>query len=193
MSSKEYILWVDLETTGLDPVDDYLLEIAAIITDFDGNRIGSPFRALVHCNVRNAILRSDEYVKEMHEKNGLWLDLWNSNSVYTLNQIEFNMSKWLSDAVDFDKDKPIIYIGGSSVSFDRSVIAAKLPKVSSMLTYRIVDVTSIKLMFENSLGHSPKPYEDYGRVDHRAMDDIMNSLDEYFYYVKILDSERGER
>ena len=31
----KYILWMDLEMTGLDPVEDRILEVGAIITDWN--------------------------------------------------------------------------------------------------------------------------------------------------------------
>ena len=33
MSGAEFLMFCDVETTGLDPVNDYLLEVAAVITD----------------------------------------------------------------------------------------------------------------------------------------------------------------
>ena len=33
------ILWIDLEMTGLDPVEDRILEVGAIITDWDFKEI----------------------------------------------------------------------------------------------------------------------------------------------------------
>ena len=39
MSKKATLLWVDLEMTGLSPVEDRILEVAAIATDWDFNEI----------------------------------------------------------------------------------------------------------------------------------------------------------
>ena len=35
MSKAKKILWIDLEMTGLDPVRDEILEVAAIATNWD--------------------------------------------------------------------------------------------------------------------------------------------------------------
>ena len=37
--TKANLLWIDLEMTGLDPLEDKIVEVAAIATDFDFNKI----------------------------------------------------------------------------------------------------------------------------------------------------------
>ena len=41
LTRKAKLLWVDLEMTGLDPVKDKILEVAAIATDMDLNQIAT--------------------------------------------------------------------------------------------------------------------------------------------------------
>ena len=47
MTTRATLLWVDLEMTGLDPVHDRILEVAAIATDWDFTQYGS-YQAAVH-------------------------------------------------------------------------------------------------------------------------------------------------
>ena len=41
MSKKAKILWLDLEMTGLDPIEDRIMEVGAIVTDWDFNEIAN--------------------------------------------------------------------------------------------------------------------------------------------------------
>ena len=41
MTKKAKILWMDLEMTGLDPIEDRILEVAVIATDWDFNEIAT--------------------------------------------------------------------------------------------------------------------------------------------------------
>lgn len=34
-AKQKHVLWIDLEMTGLDPVEDRILEVGAIITDWN--------------------------------------------------------------------------------------------------------------------------------------------------------------
>ena len=42
----EYIVWIDVETTGTDPERDEILEIGSLDTDIEGKKLGEPSEAL---------------------------------------------------------------------------------------------------------------------------------------------------
>ena len=44
---RELIVWVDVETGGLDPDVDPLLEIAAIITTMEGEKVSPSFNKML--------------------------------------------------------------------------------------------------------------------------------------------------
>src|SRR5690348_5352417 len=41
MTKKASLLWIDLEMTGLDPKEDRILEVAAVVTDWEFNEIAT--------------------------------------------------------------------------------------------------------------------------------------------------------
>ena len=66
---SDRLLWLDLEMTGLDPVNDRILEVAAIVTDWDFNELGS-YEAVV--NQPDSVLDGmDEWCTTQHGASGL--------------------------------------------------------------------------------------------------------------------------
>ena len=68
-SMPEKLLWVDLEMTGLDPANDRILEVAAIVTDFNFNELAL-FESIVHQS-KTIIASSNQWSLDAHTKSGL--------------------------------------------------------------------------------------------------------------------------
>ena len=77
--------------------------------------------------------------------------------------------------------KKMAPLAGNSIHQDRRFVARYLPEVEDWLHYRNVDVSTIK---ELAKRWYPKPYA--GRPtkkgSHRAMDDLLESIEELKYY-----------
>ncbi len=67
---NERLVWIDCEMTGLDLVADALIEVAALVTDFDLNVLGDGIDLIIKPPAE-AITQMDPYVRNMHEKSGL--------------------------------------------------------------------------------------------------------------------------
>lgn len=169
------ILWVDLEMSELDPDKDVITEVAAIVTDWDFNEID---------NYTGIIFNKDAILKKRFKANGLF---WDANPVARdglLNQnhqgkplatIENELIDFVSK--NFDENKPIL-LAGNSIHVDRRFIINNWPKFDSKLHYRMLDVSSFKVVFENKYKTSfPKPDA------HRALDDIRGSILELKFYL----------
>lgn len=171
---KAKLLWVDLEMTGLDPEKDKILEVAAIATDMELNEVAR-FEAVVKVDEK---LMKERMVGEFWEKNwksrdGLMEQNANGEAV---SEVE----KKLLEFVDkyFSKE---VYLAGNSIHQDRKFIEREMPELNARLHYRMLDVSAWKIYFENALSKKfTKP------ENHRAMDDIMGSIEELKWYLTFM-------
>ena len=108
---KEYIIWCDVETTGVVAFNDELLEIGALVTDMAGNKVGEGFTQVVQvADMKATVDKCDDYVQNMHTKNGLFEDLWYGG--LPLSKIEDLFIEWLKETVpeyDGNPDKNLVF------------------------------------------------------------------------------------
>ena len=165
-TNKATLLWVDLEMTGLSPVDDRILEVAAIATDWDFNEYDT-YTAIVKCDEE---LMRERMVGEFWEKNRASFDaLMAQNSKGQAPEIvEKELLKFVKKNFG-----DTVYLAGNSIHQDRKFIENEWPKLNAKLHYRMLDVSAWKIFFENALQRSfAKP------ENHRALDDIRGSIEE---------------
>ncbi|MDR0956078.1 MAG: oligoribonuclease [Candidatus Nomurabacteria bacterium] len=171
---KASLLWVDLEMTGLDPAHDRILEAAAIATDWNFREIAT-LEAVVKVDPE---IIAERMVGEFWAKNPQsFQQLTAQNSS---GESAAAVEEKLLDFLDqnFAKAKPI-YLAGNSIHQDRRFIAREWPRLDARLHYRMLDVSSYKIVFENKFDvHFAKPEA------HRALSDIRGSIDELKFYLE---------
>lgn len=171
---KAKLLWVDLEMTGLDPAKDKICEVAAIATDMELNEIAR-FEAIVKVDKK---LMDERMVGEFWEKNSKSRDaLKNQNEKgQPIKTVERELLVFLDQ--NFDKE---IYLAGNSIHQDRKFIEREMSELNKRLHYRMLDVSAWKIYFENALNKKfTKP------DNHRALDDINGSIEEFKWYLTFL-------
>lgn len=175
------IAWVDVETTGLDPSRDMLLEVGFAITDDDLSVVDSTAVVIRQPLVEHLCRASGDVVYRMHLDNGLVSACRTSHYAnYGLTDATFILIEWLRRrSLDHDFKLHDTPLAGSSVSFDRTWLAEKMPLLEMQFSYRNIDVSSIKEL-NRRWGFAPS--WDGGRKIHRALPDIQDSIDELKLY-----------
>jgi len=161
--------------TGLDPTRDVIVEIATLITD-DSLEIVAEGPDLVIHQPPEALARMDDVVREMHTRSGLLPAI--EASTITLEQAGKETMAFL---VHHLPGAGVVPLCGNSIGTDRRFLAAYLPDIEDYLHYRSIDVSSIKELVKRWY-----PEKRAGRPrkerNHRALDDIRESVAELRYY-----------
>ena len=171
---NERLVWIDCEMTGLDYVADALIEIAAVVTDFELNVLGEGVDLVIKPPAE-ALDQMDDFVRGMHEKSGLLKQL---DDGITLEQAEEQVLAYVREHCAEGSRPPL---AGNTVGTDRAFLSRDMKELDAFLHYRIVDVSSIK---ELSRRWYPRAYyaAPAKRGNHRALADILESIEELRYY-----------
>jgi oligoribonuclease len=171
---NDRLVWIDCEMTGLDYVNDALVEIACVVTDFDLTPLGDGVDLVIKPPAE-AVAQMDDFVRSMHEKSGLITEL---DSGITLQEAEQQVLAYVREHCSDGSRPPL---AGNTVATDRAFISRDMPDLDAFLHYRIVDVSSIK---ELSRRWYPRTYfaAPAKLGNHRALADIQESIEELRYY-----------
>jgi len=172
------LFWVDLEMTGLDPEVNVIIEFASIVTDWDFNEI-SCMEAVVY-QPQSEIDKMDEWNQRTHGESGLIAKI---PSGIPLPKLESQVLEELKS--NFGEERPVL--AGNSIHQDRKFIDRYMPRLSNALHYRMLDVSALKIVFQNRYAKSFKK-----ETRHRALDDIRESISELKYYLSFIEAPGEE-
>jgi oligoribonuclease len=160
--------------TGLNPIHDALIEVAALVTDFELNVLGDGLDLVVRPPTA-ALDQMDAFVRDMHTSSGLLEALPGGVSVA---EAEEQLMAYVTQHCPEGSRPPL---AGNTVGTDRMFLARDMPTLDAFLHYRIVDVSSIK---ELARRWYPRAYYNAPakRGNHRALADIQESIEELRYY-----------
>lgn len=171
---SDRLVWIDCEMTGLDLEKDALVEVAALVTDYELNVLGEGVDIVVKPPAA-ALEQMVEFVRNMHTTSGLITEF---DGGTTLADAEAQVLAYIKEHCP-DGSRPVL--GGNTVGTDRAFLARDMPTLEGFLHYRNVDVSSIK---ELSKRWYPRAYFNAAqkRGNHRALADIQESIEELRYY-----------
>lgn len=162
------LLWLDLETNGLDPNKNVILEVAcARASLLDPFNITKLYQSTVWFPP-DCVKDQDPFIIDMHTKNGLFAECGVPEAPDTW-QVEAELLKLIPMVEDKDERTTL---AGSSIHFDHEFLKVWMPQLCKRLSHRHYDVSAIKIECQ-SLG-MPR----FKKAEaHRAWDDILESVD----------------
>lgn len=169
------ILWVDLEMTGLEPTKDRIIEVAAIITDWDFNELG---------RYESGVGQNEKEITDLFAAN-TWASARPEATQELINlsvkspseqEVQAQLVAFINQHVPQDE---VALLAGNSIHCDRGFIKQWWPQVERRLHYRMLDVSAWKVVMQAKFGMDfPK------KETHRALDDIQESIDELRFYLE---------
>lgn len=171
--------WVDVETTGLDPQRDFIVEVGCIITDDNLEELARTSWVIHAPPKAFTRIYDNEIVYEMHVANGLLEELVKGFGT-PIGLVREELEKFVAP---FTPNLPMC---GSSVHFDRAMLHAWMPSVEALFHYRNCDVSTLKELAQRWWPNMAaiRPAE---RKLHRVIPDIEDSIAELRHYRSYID------
>lgn len=177
------LIWIDVETTGLDENKHALLEVGMVITNNELVELCAFEEVLPFSRPQKGEVAP--VVMEMHSKNGLW-DACESKAVVgrfnradAIVQLDIDLSRMIEK-----HDSKGGVLANNNAPFDRKWIARFLPKTHESLHYRNIDVSTLKEVFRRFC--SPECVYAKAPGAHRALVDVRESIKEFRFYLENL-------
>lgn len=180
--NKKHLVWIDLEMTGLDTVNDSILEIATIVTDGELNVLAEGPVLAIQQN-EEVLLAMDDWNRSHHTDSGLWQRVVHSQ--YSVSAAEAATVEFLRAWVE----KGASPMCGNSICQDRRFLHRLMPELESWFHYRNLDVSTLKELARLWLPAPLKEYEKENR--HEALSDIRESIEELQYFRQFMGKFSG--
>lgn len=170
---KTNLIWIDLEMTGLDTLQDEIIEIATIVTDSQLNPVAEGPVLAVH--QPDAVLNGmDDWNTRQHGQSGLTQRVRDSR--LTVRDAERMTLEFLARHVE-PRASPMC---GNSICQDRRFMARLMPELEAFFHYRNLDVSTLK---ELASRWAPATAAGFSKnASHLALDDVKDSIREMEYY-----------
>ena len=172
----EKLLWIDMEITGLDVSKERIIEVAAIVTDMNFNKVDS-YHSVVF-QPQEFLDRMDEWNQNQHSKTGLVDKIPQAPKV---DKVESELCTFVKKYFN----EPAI-LAGNSIGQDRKFIDCYMKDLAKLLHYRMLDVTAWKLIMNTRYNVSFDKKE-----THRALDDIEESILEMKTFTDYIDKTQS--
>lgn len=142
----EAICWLDIETTGLNPVEDRILELAYVVTDMQLNQLANNAYLFPTSGRYADQFVMDEFVTNMHTESGL-LEALEEVPYVPLEIAQLTVEDDIA-IIKAQHGIEKLYLGGMSVHFDRSFLKEWMPNVEKLFHHRHADVSSFKILWD---------------------------------------------
>lgn len=183
------LCWTDLETTGLDYERDFILEIAYGFTDYLGEPVHDSPQVTSTLTVSNEeidvlhgvldrMVHGHPAVREMHEKNDLWNDIFIGldKPRKTLTAVIDDLS---AAAIELGNGFDEVRFAGSNVGFDKRFIETAIGSEVPGFHYRVHDLSTFRPFFRWQDMDLNQFTSDRSTDTHRALVDVIRDIDQW--------------
>ena len=175
MQSKDNLVWLDLEMTGLEVDECEIIEIAVIITNKNLDLIAESDPIAIY-QTDETLAKMDEWCTNTHASTGLTQRV--KDSKIDVAEAEQMMLDFIKTYVP-NQSSPLC---GNSIWQDRRFLSKYMKSLDDYCHYRVIDVTSVKLL--NDYWGDAKNF--HKKNTHKALDDIRESIAELKFYKETL-------
>ncbi|KAK9319676.1 ribonuclease H-like domain-containing protein [Lipomyces orientalis] len=172
------MVWIDCEMTGLDVVNDRIIEIACFVTDGDLNIVEpNGLEEVISCP-DDILDGMDEWCVKHHGESGLTAKVRASTS--STRDVETRLLRYLTSQCGVTEPRTGM-LSGNSVHMDKEFLRREMPELINFLHYRIIDVSTLKELARRR-NPSLKAAAPEKKYSHTAKSDILESIAELKYY-----------
>lgn len=173
MLSRDALIWIDLEMTGLKPDTDRIIEIATLVTDSQLQLLAEGPVFAIHQD-EATLARMDEWNQRQHGSSGLLARVRASR--VTEAEAEAATLEFLAQHVAAGASP----MCGNSICQDRRFLARGMPRLEAFFHYRNLDVSTLKELAKRWAPEAAAAFSKEGT--HLALDDIRESVRELQHY-----------
>lgn len=172
-------LWIDLETTGLDPDNDRIIEVGWMLTEHHIKVTDAQSVLITPDKIAWELMQQDTFVQTMHTENDLLKDMEMFGTV----MVEDAEDQILED-IEKHYPEGLLTLAGASVHFDRGFIRNWMLRLDRKLSHRHMDVSTLRMFFDSqgfySYGEKTRP------TVHRALEDVEDTFDLFCRYAELV-------
>jgi oligoribonuclease len=173
------LLWMNLQTTGVSPKDDFILEAAAIVTDFDLEPITGQSEVVKLTKPAVDRIRTNDYVLKMHVADGLLKE--SKEATLSLAEVEKEFVTMLKTATTFEPGEFMI-AGAGVAHFTAPMLRSQMPELYKWVAFYPFDTgilrRTTKILTGRDIINPVKPqYVDGVKVE-RALPAVRSQITE---------------
>lgn len=176
---KKNLVFLDVETTGLNEGRDHIVELAMVVVELPTFREVAHFSSIVVPPLWATVRRNlHEKVEAMHRASGLLEDI---DAAHEIGNFDTHLIEGaaLGFIREFSPHTPAWHtpLAGANPDFDRRFLRAWMPKLHAAFHYRNFDVRSVTLLSDWVFGiaHIKSP--------HRALADCRQAVQQIREFI----------